>query len=280
MQQFWECSSWTICTAIHASSSWLGWNCPVWRWFWSDDSEPFFSNSEPAVSNLVFVPNHQQEFIFYVVPLLMVVLIKIVGTVFGAKNADVDSFLAIFPTSKHSLRTIAGIKRRCDFKKYVCCLEHYKTYPELRHWSIYSHSKPEDFLCDHVAYPRHPHTSKRTKCGTVLLKWFNTGLSTFLCPVKVYPTIISGWFVDTGWYIATLQSVDPLNIQESTCYGRQIWWTNWKDILVINSLPFLSQPYNLGLLLNVDWFHPFQHSSYSVGVVYIVILNLPREARH
>ena len=172
MQQFWECSSWMICTAIHASSSWLGWNCPVWRWFWSDDSEPFFSDSEPAVSNLVFVQNHQQEFIFSVLLLLMVVLIKIVGTAFGAKNADVDSFLAIFPTSKHSLRTIAGINRRCDFKQYICCLDCYKTYPEQRHWSIYSHSKPEDFLCDHVAYPRHPHTSKRTKCGTILLKRF------------------------------------------------------------------------------------------------------------
>ena len=84
--------------------------------------------------------------------LLMVVLIKIVGTVFGAKNADVDSFLAIFPTSEHSLRTIAGINRGCDFKQYICC---YKTYPELRHWTIYSHSKPENFLCDLSKAPSH-----------------------------------------------------------------------------------------------------------------------------
>lgn len=59
-------------------------------------------------------------------------------------------------------------------------------------------------------------------------------------------------------------------------YDGQIW----KDNMVIDSCPFLSQPNNLGLSLNVDWFQPFQHSSYSVGVVYIVILNLPREAKY
>ena len=216
--------------------------------------------------------------------LLMVVLIKIVGTAFGAKNADVDSFLAIFPTSEHSLRTIAGIHRGCDFKQYICCPQCYKTYPELRHWTIYSHSKPEDFLCDHVAYPRHPHTSQRTKCGTVLLKRFNTGLSTFLRPVKVYPyrSLLSS-LTELLTRADTLQLCNQWILRTSKnphvmvdIYDGQIW----KDNLVINSRPFLSQPNNLGLSLNVDWFQPFQHSSYSVGVVYIVILNLPREVRY
>ena len=47
--------------------------------------------------------------------LLMVVLIKVVGTAFGAKNADIKLFLAVFPTSEHSLRTIAGTNRGCEF---------------------------------------------------------------------------------------------------------------------------------------------------------------------
>ena len=93
----------------------------------------------------------------------MVVLIKIVGTAFGAKNADFDSFLAIFPTSKHSLRTIAGINRHCDFKQYICCLDCYKTYPERRHWSIYSYSKPEDFLCDPCGLSKAPSQLKANK---------------------------------------------------------------------------------------------------------------------
>ena len=31
--------------------------------------------------------------------------------------------------------------------------------------------------------------------------------------------------------------------------------------------------------MNVDWFQPFKHTSYSVGAIYVVILNLPRAER-
>ena len=43
--------------------------------------------------------------------------------------------------------------------------------------------------------------------------------------------------------------------------------------------PFLSEKYNFGLQLNVDWFSPFQRSSYKVGGIYVTILNLPRAER-
>ena len=33
-------------------------------------------------------------------------------------------------------------------------------------------------------------------------------------------------------------------------------------------------------MINVDWFQPFTHVKYSVGVVCLVILNLPREERY
>jgi len=36
----------------------------------------------------------------------------------------------------------------------------------------------------------------------------------------------------------------------------------------------------LGILINVDWFQPFKHVSYSVGVIYAVIVNLPRSIRY
>ena len=33
-------------------------------------------------------------------------------------------------------------------------------------------------------------------------------------------------------------------------------------------------------MLNVDWFQPFEHHTYSVGVIYLVLLNLPRAMRY
>ena len=43
---------------------------------------------------------------------------------------------------------------------------------------------------------------------------------------------------------------------------------------------FVSQPYSWCLALNVDWFQPFTHVCDSVGALYLVILNLPRDDRY
>ena len=54
----------------------------------------------------------------------------------------------------------------------------------------------------------------------------------------------------------------------------------WKNFMNPGGLPFLSLPYNFALTINVDWFQPFKHSTYSLGAIYIAILNLPRRERY
>ena len=49
---------------------------------------------------------------------------------------------------------------------------------------------------------------------------------------------------------------------------------------MVDDSPFLSECYNYGLLLNIDWLQPYKHIQYSVGVLYIAILNLPRAIRY
>ena len=41
-------------------------------------------------------------------------------------------------------------------------------------------------------------------------------------------------------------------------------------------MPFLSDQFNLAFMINIDWFQPFKHIQHSVGVIYLSILNLPR----
>lgn len=53
----------------------------------------------------------------------------------------------------------------------------------------------------------------------------------------------------------------------------------WKEFQTYSGSNFLSAPHNYALLLNVDWLQPFVHITYSVGVIYVVILNLPRLIR-
>lgn len=42
---------------------------------------------------------------------------------------------------------------------------------------------------------------------------------------------------------------------------------------------FFKDKRNLGVMLNVDWFCPFKRTEYSMGVIYLVLLNLPRNQR-
>ena len=54
----------------------------------------------------------------------------------------------------------------------------------------------------------------------------------------------------------------------------------WNRFQNVSGQPFLELPNSLGLILNVDWFNPYKHIQYSVGMIYLVIGNLPRSERY
>ena len=53
----------------------------------------------------------------------------------------------------------------------------------------------------------------------------------------------------------------------------------WRDFLTCNGSPFLSAPRNYAFMLNVDWMQPFDHTPYSVVVIYLGLVNLPGSER-
>lgn len=53
----------------------------------------------------------------------------------------------------------------------------------------------------------------------------------------------------------------------------------WQDFQYVNGQPFLAEPNHFSLMMNVDWYQPCKHAPCSVGVIYLVVLNLPREER-
>ena len=54
----------------------------------------------------------------------------------------------------------------------------------------------------------------------------------------------------------------------------------WQEFLTYNQKEFLSAPFNYALALGCDWFQPFKHLTDTVGAIYMVVLNLPREERY
>lgn len=54
----------------------------------------------------------------------------------------------------------------------------------------------------------------------------------------------------------------------------------WREYQRYNGEPFLSQPNNYALMINVDWFQPYKRRrDISIGVIYLVFMNLPRHLR-
>ena len=51
----------------------------------------------------------------------------------------------------------------------------------------------------------------------------------------------------------------------------------WKEF--IQEKAFLSSRNNIAFMLNIDWFQLFKHRIYSVGVIYLAIMNLPCNIR-
>ena len=53
----------------------------------------------------------------------------------------------------------------------------------------------------------------------------------------------------------------------------------WKEFMYFGGREFLSNKNNIAFMLNIDWFKPYKHRTYSIGVMYLVFMNLPRNIR-
>ena len=132
-------------------------------------------------------------------------------------------------------------------------------------------------------FPRHPHLYMRQACGKQLLKTveLSSGKRT-LCPYMSY------------CYLSLKYSIESLLSNPNTCQSCGNWALRidtknlqdvydgaiWKSFLYCNGKPLLSDLNTVELTMNIDWFQPFKHSTYSLGAIYITILNLPRDMRY
>ena len=134
----------------------------------------------------------------------------------------------------------------------------------------------------HIAYRNHPFRSQRKACNHNLLKEITLKNSKKYYPLKTYcyHLIIDSLkaILSRPTYIDQCERWRSRKAPEGMLcdiYDGQVW----QDFLKHKDKPFLSQPHNIAFMLNCDWFQPYDHSQYSVGVLYLTILNLPRSIR-
>lgn len=138
--------------------------------------------------------------------------------------------------------------------------------------------------CSHIAFPNHRQLFRRRPCGAEVLKEIRLkNGQTKLYPHKVYcyrsirETLTH--FIKRPDFVQKCEIWRNRNVPDDILvdiYDGQVW----KDWQYFNGTPFLAQHNNYAFMLNVDWFQPFKHSVYSVGVIYMVLLNLPRKERY
>ena len=188
----------------------------------------------------------------------------------------------LFPSSVYILNKLCGSESD-NFQKFVvcpCCNSIYIL--ENCFETIGMQKVPKK--CSYIAYPNHPQHARRKPCGAALLAevTLSNGVRRYY-PKKVF------------CYLSLINSLRALLQRNGVLQSLQHWQHRtipdgvlgdvydgrvWKEFLNVGGQPFLANTNNLALMLNADWFNPYKHSPYSVGVIYLVVLNLPRSERY
>ena len=194
------------------------------------------------------------------------------------KSAD---FLMLRDMLPKNVQKLCGTDRH--FTTYVVCPKCNYIYPIKQCIITHRNGTTESAKCSYVQYPNHPHRTRREKCNGMLMKKVKYGSKYKLVPCKVYT------------YVSLKSSLAQLFGRPGFSQKCELWrnrsktsnvYTDiydglvWEKYQAINGRPFLQVPNNLCLILNLDWFNPFKHIEYSVGVIYLVIANLPRSERY
>lgn len=193
------------------------------------------------------------------------------------------TFALAFPGSLYLFRKEIGLVGD-KFTKYVVCPTCCAVYKFEDSFRTVGGRKVSN-TCSFVRFPNHRQWRMRKQCGATLLKEVTTkDGSVRLYPHKIYcyQSIVATLeqFVKRSGFTARCElwrNRDVRTAHQIMCdvfEGRV-----WRDFQTFNGSSFLASPRNYGFMLNVDWMQPFDHTPYSVGVLYLVLMNLPRSER-
>ena len=196
------------------------------------------------------------------------------------KLAHIAGFV---PSSLHRMKGLIGLNTD-HFEKFVVCPKCDNIYKLNQCYETTSTGKKKSARCRHVNFPNHPQKQQRRPCNTLLMKSVrsNNGQDV-LVPKKLYcynsiKSALETMIQRKGFMQAcrSWKHRDTIAGVKFDHFDGNIW----RELQKQDGLAFMEDDYMLGLILNVDWFQPFKHSQHSVGVMYVVVQNLPRDIRY
>ena len=191
-----------------------------------------------------------------------------------------DCIVTLLPTTVTACRNLLKMDQDM-FVKYACCTKCNEVYTHedaVEKIGTKSASK----RCSHVEYPEHTRNALIRPCDALLMKEVKMGSKQFFYPFKIF------------CYKSVIESIRELCARSGFLQKCEAWRNTlvkdnlfrdvydgqvWKDFMAPGGVNFLADAFNLGLMLNVDWFQPYDHTQYSVGVIYLTVMNLHRAER-
>lgn len=200
--------------------------------------------------------------------------------VLGRYSSVCAEIVKSFPSSLYKANKIIS---KPNIRRYVTCRKCHTLY-FVKDCILNCGTAETGKKCSFQRYPSHPQHRMRATCSLPLMKTVEfAGGRQILYPYRIYS------YLSIESSIQSLFSRPNFRLDCEKWRSRQINDGSladvydgkvWKEFLCWNGVQFLSEPYNLALTLNFDFFQPYKHIQYSVGAIYLTIMNLPRELRY
>lgn len=209
---------------------------------------------------------------------LLLQFLKIFFTVLCQISPLLNGLAQHFPCSIHEMEKLLGTRKETEFIRYVVCGKCHNVY------------KYEDCIEGQGSMQvpqicKYRSSNQGRRCNGALLKRVELMNSKIIhYPIKVY------CYMKLHNYLYSLLN-RPGFIELCDHWKRETGATDkgmlkdvydgkiWQDFQVYNGKTFLSDPFSYGMMLNIDWFKPCKHVEYSIGAIYLTVMNLPRSVR-
>jgi len=191
-----------------------------------------------------------------------------------------------FPKSFYTAKNALGIEKLG--KTYAVC-------PECNTLYNVSEILTQDgtdrggFKCTHVEFLNHPMRKLRQPCGAELIKEVPTVKGFVRRPKMVFPIPSLKMQIVTMYQRPDFEGLLQKWVNRGNepglytdIYDGEVWKTFPSSLENPETSRFFTNDTadsHLGIMINLDWFQPFDSSVYSTGAIYGVICNLPREVR-
>lgn len=204
------------------------------------------------------------------------VLFRVLG-----QNPSAGAVTDIAKNLPSTVHTARQFYKNMTFRRYVVCKMCHKLYYFAD--CIEGASSKRSKVCCFCKFPLHPFPSRRKQCGGLLLKTVEMSSGKkFFYPFMTY--CYMGLEVSLQGLLnrpAFFNSCGKWKERVEDGILRDVWDGQvWKEFLKYDGEPFLSEDGNFALMLNMDFFQPYKHVQYSVGAIYLCVMNLPRNTRY